>query len=557
MQTLAAQDSNLFREYIGALYNDVKFSDVPINSGITDFHFILAFAIDYTDTTSPSPTNGQFNIFWDSTNLSPSQVSSIKQTNANVKVALSIGGDIVHGVPAKFSPYSIDSWVNNAVISLTKIIQEYDLDGIDIDYEHFNTDPETFAASIGQLITTLKINGVISFASIAPFEAVNSYYSALWREYASVIDYVNFQFYAYDATTNVSQFLSYFDKQSCMYNGGRMLASMATGANARGLSPENGFFDACATLKEEGKLNGIFIWSADGSKASITFLSMQTLTAQNSNLFREYIGALYNGVKFSDVPINSGIDFHFILAFAIDYTDTTSPTPTNGQFNIFWDSTLSPAQVSSIKQNNANVKVALSIGGDTVHGLPVNFSPSSIDSWVDNAVKSLTSIIQEYNLDGIDIDYEHFNTDTATFAASIGKLITTLKNNGVISFASIAPYDNEEVQSHYQALWKDYASVIDYVNFQFYAYSSDTTVSQFLNYFEAQRNNYNGGKILASIGSSASSGGLSPANGFFDACTTLKTQGKLSGIFIWSADNSLANGFVYEKQAQSLLASAR
>ncbi|KAH7661395.1 Chitinase protein [Dioscorea alata] len=266
MQTLTAQNSNLFREYIGALSNGVRLSDVPINSFI-DFHFILSFAIDYTDTTSPSPTDGKFNIFWDNTTLLPSQICSIKQANPNVKVALSLGGDTVNGVPANFSPCSIDTWVNNAVISLTSIIQEYNLDGIDVDYEHFNTDEATFAASIGQLITTLKNNGVISFASIAPFEAVNSYYSVLWRDYASVIDYVNFQFYAYDATTNISQFLSYYDKQSCMYIGGKILASISTGADANGLSPANGFFDACTVLKKEGKLSGIFIWSADGSKA--------------------------------------------------------------------------------------------------------------------------------------------------------------------------------------------------------------------------------------------------------------------------------------------------
>ncbi|KAM0951814.1 putative chitinase [Dioscorea sansibarensis] len=287
----------------------------------------------------------------------------------------------------------------------------------------------------------------------------------------------------------------------------------------------------------------------------VTFLSMQILTAQNCNLFREYIGALSNGVKLSDIPINSFIDFHFILAFAIDYTDTTSPSPTNGKFNIFWDNTtLSPSQISSIKQTNPNVKVALSIAGDTVHGVPANFTPSSIDSWVNNAVVSLTSIIQEYNLDGIDIDYEHFSTDTATFAASVGRLITTLKNNGVISFASIAPF--EEVNSYYSTLWRDYASVIDYVNFQFYAYDASTNVPQFLSYYDKQSCMYNGGKILASISTGADASGLSPANGFFEACIILKKEGKLPGIFIWSADGSKADGFPYEQEAQTLLASA-
>lgn len=289
-----------------------------------------------------------------------------------------------------------------------------------------------------------------------------------------------------------------------------------------------------------------------------TLLLPQALASPaNSNLFREYIGAEFNGVKFSDVPVNQNVEFHFILSFAIDYTASTSPSPTNGRFNIFWDSSnLSPAQVAAIKKSHGNVKVALSLGGDSVGGSPAYFTASSVDSWVNNAVSSLTTIIKQYNLDGIDIDYEHFKADPNTFTECIGQLLTKLRQNGVIKFASIAPFDDSQVQSHYLALWKKYGHLIDYVNFQFYAYDKSTTVSQFLSYFEKQSSNYNGGKVLVSFASDGS-GGLTPDKGFFTACDTLKKQGKLHGIFVWSADDSKKIGFRYEKQAQSLLASAK
>lgn len=299
------------------------------------------------------------------------------------------------------------------------------------------------------------------------------------------------------------------------------------------------------------------------SKLVITLLLLQAIfpfhtsiqaAPTNSNLFREYIGAEFNNVKFSDVPINPNVDFHFLLSFAIDYDTSSSPSPTNGNFNIFWDSdNLSPSQVSSIKNQYSNVKVGLSLGGDSVQGGSAYFKPSSIDSWVSNAVSSLTKIIKQYNLDGIDIDYEHFQAEPETFAECIGQLITTLKKNGVISFASIAPFDDDEVQSHYQALWKKYGNQIDYVNFQFYAYDKGTTVSQFLDYFNTQSSNYNGGKVLVSFISDGS-GGLAPNGGFFTACNRLKSQNQLHGIFIWSADDSKSNGFRYEKQSQALLA---
>ena len=274
----------------------------------------------------------------------------------------------------------------------------------------------------------------------------------------------------------------------------------------------------------------------------------------DSNLFREYIGAEFKNVKFSDVPINPDVDFHFILSFVIDYDTSSSPSPTDGKFNIFWDSeNLSPSQVSSIKSQNSKVKVALSLGGDSVGGGNAYFDPSSVDSWVSNAVSSLTNIIKEYNLDGIDIDYEHFKADPDTFAECIGRLIKTLKSNGVISFASIAPFADDQVQSHYLALWKSYGNLIDYVNFQFYAYDKGTTVSQFIDYFNTQSSNYNGGKVLVSFISDGS-GGLSPDDGFFTACSRLKSQQKLHGIFVWSSDDSMANGFRYDLQSQALLA---
>ncbi|KAJ7980924.1 chitinase 2-like [Quillaja saponaria] len=289
-------------------------------------------------------------------------------------------------------------------------------------------------------------------------------------------------------------------------------------------------------------------------QAFFSFLSSIQAAPSNPKLFREYIGAQFNNVRFQDVPVNPKVEFQFLLSFAIDYDTSSSPSPTNGKFNIFWDSNnLSPSQVSSIKSKNSNVKVALSLGGNSLKGGFVYFDPSSIDSWVSNAVLSLTKIIKRYNLDGIDIDYEHFKSDPQTFARSIGRLIQTLKRNGVIKFASIAPFDDDEVQSHYLALWKSYGNLIDYVNFQFYAYDKGTTVSQFIDHFNTQSSNYKGGKVLVSF-ISDESGGLSPQNGFFTACNKLKSEQKLHGIFVWSAEDSKGNGFRFEKQSQALLA---
>lgn len=287
------------------------------------------------------------------------------------------------------------------------------------------------------------------------------------------------------------------------------------------------------------------------------FSSIQAVTPANSKLFREYIGAEGKGVRFSDVPINSKVEVHFILSFAIDYTSSSSPSPTNGRFKAYWDEdNLSPSHVSATKALHSNVKVCISLGGDTIRGQYVFFKPRSINSWVSNAISSITKIAREYDLDGIDIDYEHFDADTNTFAECIGRLLSHLKEQKIVSIASIAPYDNDSVQPYYLALWRKYGHLIDYVNFQFYAYDKGTTISQFLDHFETQSSNYRGGKVLVSFGTDGS-GGLSPENGFFEACSKLRHAKKLHGIFIWSADDSKKAGFPYEKQSQTFLASTK
>ncbi|XP_066381109.1 chitinase 2-like [Miscanthus floridulus] len=292
-------------------------------------------------------------------------------------------------------------------------------------------------------------------------------------------------------------------------------------------------------------------------------------------LFREYIGAMGNNVMFADVPVHPGVDFDFILSFAIDYAagDTANasaapPVPTDGRFAVFWDEAhLTPAAVSALKcpsssSSSHNIRVALSLGGDTVFGYNATFRASSVDAWVDNAVASLTAILTRYGLDGVDIDYEHFGERETpeVFAECVGRLVRALKSAGVISVASIAPFANPDVQAHYGELWRRYGRDFDYVNFQFYAYPSNTTVPEFLGYYYEQIGRYagagGGGKVLVSFGTDSASNGLRPGKGFFRACRELRRQGRLHGIFVWAADNSVADGFRYERLAQRFLAGA-
>ncbi|GJN27976.1 hypothetical protein PR202_gb16048 [Eleusine coracana subsp. coracana] len=266
----------------------------------------------------------------------------------------------------------------------------------------------------------------------------------------------------------------------------------------------------------------------------------------NGYLFREYIGAQSTGVQFSDVPINTMLSFHFILAFAIDYTPVNqkpTPTPTNGVFSPFWDTAaLTPAAVAAIKKAHPNVAVMAGIGGDSVQDIvKAVFTPNSIDSWVDNAATSLERLITQYDLDGVDVDYEHF-------AANADQRIPRLTT-------SIAPFEDDTVQRYYIPLYKKYSGVIDFVNFQFYGYGANTNVPTYVMFYDKQAANYPGGKVLASFKTGDTTGLISPDQGI-SAAKELQRQNKLPGLFIWSADSSKKSsyGFKYEIEGQQIIA---
>ncbi|CAL4985127.1 unnamed protein product [Urochloa decumbens] len=282
----------------------------------------------------------------------------------------------------------------------------------------------------------------------------------------------------------------------------------------------------------------------------------------NGYLFREYIGAQFTGVQFSDVPINAFVSFHFILSFAIDYTPVNQqnpPVPTNGVFTPFWDTAnLSPSAVAAIKAAHPNVAVMMGLGGDSVQDITkAFFAPTSIDSWVSNAVSSLTGIINTYGLAGVDVDYEHFasNVDVNTFVECIGRLLTELKRAMPWLTTSIAPFEDPTVQSYYKPLWSKYSGVIDYVNFQFYGYGANTDVALYVQFYDQQSANYPGGKVLASFKTGDTTGLISPDLGISTA-QELQRQNKLLGLFIWSADSSKKSsyGFKYETDAQQIIA---
>ncbi|KAI8013512.1 hypothetical protein LOK49_LG05G00795 [Camellia lanceoleosa] len=267
----------------------------------------------------------------------------------------------------------------------------------------------------------------------------------------------------------------------------------------------------------------------------------------NGKVMMEYIGATGKPVTFDAVPIEPNITFHFILSFAIDADP--SGNPQNGTFSPYWVPTLTPDSIAAIKSTHPNVKALASLSGWSLQNKVLRwYTPSNPQLWISNAFASLKSIITTYHLDGIDVDYENFPKHTESFAYCIGELITLLKNQSVVTVATVAPFYS--TSAPYVELFNQYGNAIDYVNHQFYTDKVKTPQA----YLEAFRNRtemYGKDKVLPSY--EVDGRGIQ-GDDFFVALDLLEENGfDVNGVMIFSADASASSGYCYERKSQAFL----
>ncbi|EFJ28648.1 hypothetical protein SELMODRAFT_411181 [Selaginella moellendorffii] len=256
----------IFAEYLGAEGYSVTFAEVPIEAAV-DFYFILSFAVDADE--DGKPRNGIFSQVW-SEDLTPESVREIKSSRSNVKVLMSLGGWSVYTRAGKdkilfwYDPKDPEAWIKNAHNSIAKIVRTYSLDGIDIDYESFHSENTTFAYCIGELITRLKADKIITIATIAPFENIDPQYIELFQSYNSTIDYVNYQFYTTRNAPSVDKFVANYNRKAEIFGVDKTLVSLQV--RDRGIQGDDFFAGVHRIVNEtSGRLPGIMMWSLDMS----------------------------------------------------------------------------------------------------------------------------------------------------------------------------------------------------------------------------------------------------------------------------------------------------
>ncbi|KAK6125592.1 hypothetical protein DH2020_040665 [Rehmannia glutinosa] len=275
-------------------------------------------------------------------------------------------------------------------------------------------------------------------------------------------------------------------------------------------------------------------------------LSFQLLC--DGKVMMEYIGATGIPVQFDDVPIETAIDFHFILSFAID-ADSSGNTQ-NGIFSPYWATTLTPDAVAATKSRHPNVKALASLSGWSLADKTLSwYNPPDENLWISNAFSSLKTLVLNYHLDGIDVDYERFpKNSNDSFAYCIGELITLLKNQSLISVATIAPFHT--TVDPYIELYERYEDVIDYVNYQFYT-DKVKSPERYLEAFKNRTLQFGKEKVLPSY--EVNGRGIQ-GDGFFEALRLIEDDGfDVNGAMIFSADASASDGFYFETKTQHFL----
>ncbi|MED6182534.1 hypothetical protein PIB30_029288 [Stylosanthes scabra] len=161
-------------------------------------------------------------------------------------------------------------------------------------------------------------------------------------------------------------------------------------------------------------------------------------------------------------------EYQIALTYITDYDD--HGVPTNGVFRPTWDlSKVTPEAISQFKKDHpdVNVKVFICLGNK---GTIFPFSPLDNNSWITNATQSITNIIHndhsDLQIDGIDVLYDHVTATPDVFVNCITQVIQNLKEDGVISVASISPSSGLN-KDFYFPLYKTCPILIDWVDYQF------------------------------------------------------------------------------------------
>jgi len=252
----------------------------PAVSAVTGFNvFALAFLL----------TEGAFDKAEEWTTLTAAQRTAVKAqyAAAGIKIVVSVFGSTDVPTSSGADPIATANTMANWVI-------EFDLDGIDVDYEDFNAfDAGTGAAeewviSFTTQLRTLLPQGtyILTHAPVAPWFAPNLWggggYLRIHNAVGNLIDWYNVQFYNQGATeyTTCAGLLTTSSStwpNTALFQiaaSGVPLSKLVIGKPGTASEADNGFMSTTtlagclATAKSQGWNAGAMVWEYPGANAA-------------------------------------------------------------------------------------------------------------------------------------------------------------------------------------------------------------------------------------------------------------------------------------------------
>ncbi|KAJ3557725.1 hypothetical protein NM688_g1316 [Phlebia brevispora] len=613
-------------------------------------HFVVYGDAYDPGTTGPPPTSDitGFNVFalsflllegaWDKaeewTTLTASQRSTVKSQYASAGISLIVSAFGSTDVPTSSGADPIAT-----ANTMAAWVIEYDLDGIDVDYEvrihlftqarvsfrgslqDFNAfdggtgSAENWLISFTQQLRTQLPEGqyILTHAPVAPWFAPNLWggggYLKVNSEVGSLIDWYNVQFYNQGSSeyTTCSGLLTTSSStwpETALFQiaaSGVPLSKLVIGKPATSSDASNGFMStstlaSCVSqAKSEGWNAGVMVWEfPDAASAWITAESQNLSSCSSKDskrfstasmvsqflsrlvcaagLFTCAVFAAPTGQTKRDVPAAP----HFVL-----YTDKwvsgeTGPPSVSSidGFNVLalsflliegaWDqaevwASLTDDERSTIKSqyNDAGIKLIVSAFGSS--DVPTSAGADPVAT-----ANTMAAWVQQYNLDGIDVDYEDFNAIDdneggeewlITFTQQLRSQLP--QGEYIITHAPVAPWFEPNVWGGGGYLKVDQAvgDLIDWYNVQFY--NQGTTEYTDCNGLLTDSSSQNPGSALFQIaangvsldklviGKPANSGDAN--NGYIDPATLAtcvedaKNQGWDAGVMVWEFPDAAAS----------------
>ncbi|MCG8623382.1 MAG: glycosyl hydrolase family 18 protein [Proteobacteria bacterium] len=183
----------------------------------------------------------------------------------------------------------------------------------------------------------------------------------------------------------------------------------------------------------------------------------------NPAVIGTYIGAYPGGLHAPPLSDMSKSINLVMLSFATDSEHDGNFKPFKGWIGdgLTWKN------ITTNKHQNPGRKFLVSLGGAVGYGGTFAIqSGMSTETWIQNSINSVASIIYKYGADGAEIQFEG-GTEHPSFRNAMIGLINGLKTKNFIT--AIGPY--------YGGTWNDYKSLpmenIDYVNLQPLCYWND------------------------------------------------------------------------------------